>query len=247
MARTYEAPLWRDHVMSFSDPHRELEPLQDEVAAVAGALECLVEAGLLAGTAYDADRFGAHRAAVRENFEIPWTAITPRMQRLLYAVNAIRRPNVMVAVGILCGNTFISNAGAGVGPGAVYRPERSVGIEIRTEEADRARRNVATIDTDGVAEILGTDGIEWLRGFEGVVDLLYIDADGQGGKGKSIYREVVEAGMHALRAGSLVVAHNSVNSASELTDYLAFVRDPGRFRESVNIFIDDQGIEVSGV
>ena len=89
------------------------------------------------------------------------------------------------------------------------------------------------------------DGIEWLEKFDDTVDLLYVDADGRGGKGKSIYYEVVEAAMHALKPGSLVVTHNSVNSGSELTDFFSVVRDESKFRQSVNVFIDDQGIEVS--
>jgi predicted O-methyltransferase YrrM len=187
----------------------------------------------------------AHREAVRAKFDIPWTAITPRLQRALYAINAISRPRTMVAVGIFCGNTFISNAGAAVGPGACYRAERLVGIEIRTEEADRARRNVSAIDPDGQAEILGIDGLPWLREYRGTIDLLYLDADGTGGRGKSIYLDMVQAALPALRPGSLVLAHNSVNVHERLKDYLAYVRDPGHFRESVNVILDDQGLEVS--
>ena len=187
----------------------------------------------------------AHRAAVRENFDIPWTAITPRMQRLLYAVNAIAQPAVMVAVGVFCGNTFISNAGAAVGPGAYYQAERLVGLEIRPKEAERARRNVSAIDREGLAEVVSADGELWLRGYCGPIDLLYLDADGPPGRGKSIYLDMLEAAWPALHAGSIVLAHNSVNSARELADYLDYVRDPARFRESVNVVVDDQGLEVS--
>ena len=56
---------------------------------------------------------------------------------------------------------------------------------------------------------------------------------------------MVQAALHALRPGSLVLAHNSVNSARDLADYLAYMRDSGPFRESVNLVVDDQGLEVS--
>jgi len=245
MARAYEADGWRGHVMSFGDPHRSLEPLEREIAAVDGALACLVEEGVLDGASYDGAKFLAHRKAVREKFEIPWTAITPRMQRLLYVINAARRPQVLVAVGVFCGNTFISNAGAAIGPGACYRARRLVGIEIRPEEAARARRNVATVDAESLAEIVAADGIPWLAACEDPIDLLYIDADGGRGRGKSIYLDVLAAAEHALRPGSLVLAHNSVNSAADLVDYFAAVRDPSRFRTSVNAIVDDQGLEVT--
>ena len=42
-----------------------------------------------------------------------------------------------------------------------------------------------------------------------------------------------------------LVAHNSVNSADRLSDYLAFVRDPRHFRARVNVIIDGEGLEVS--
>ena len=231
--------------MEYKNPHRELELPEAEIEIVDTALDVLLTAGILGHKDYDGARFLAYREAVRNRYEIPWTAITPRMQRLIYAVNAIAQPRVMVAVGVFCGNTFSSNAGAAIGPGACYRAERLVGLEIRPEEADRARRNVATIDPEGQAEVLGEDGIPWVRNYEGAIDLLYLDADGPMGKGKSIYLDLVQAADQALRPGSLVLAHNSVNAAAKLVDYLAYVRDPNRFHASANMCVDGEGLEVS--
>ena len=118
LIRTYRSDDWNTYLMDYSDPHRELEPLDAELAMVNEALHVLHEAGVLPHTRYDPARMLAHRCAVAELFEIPWTAITPRMQRLLYAINAILQPQTMIAAGVFCGNTFISNAGAAVGPGA---------------------------------------------------------------------------------------------------------------------------------
>ncbi len=245
MARVHEADGSSRYVMDWRDPHRSLEPLEREIEVAAEALSAMVEAGVLPHDRYDGDLMLAHRAAVRRTFDIPWTAISPRMQRLLYAVGAIARPRVMVAVGIFCGNTFISNAASGVGPGACYRARRLVGLEIDPEEAERARRNCARIDPDGRAEVVAADGIPWLREFDERIDLLYLDADGSGGRGKAIYLDLVRAALHALRPGSLVLAHNSVNAAHDLAEYLEYVRDAANFRESMNIIIDDQGLEVS--
>ncbi|MBN1582292.1 MAG: hypothetical protein JXA89_16420 [Anaerolineae bacterium] len=248
MARVYEADDWRQYNMSWYDPHRQIEPLEREIEIVDEALGVLVQAGVLAHGRYDHDKMMAHRVAVRERFEIPWTAISPRMQRLMYAINAIAQPQVMVAIGIFCGNTFISNAGAAVGPGACYTARRLVGLEIRPREADRARRNVATLDEKNgpfPVEILGQDGLAWLLNLEETIDLLYLDADGPGGSSKSIYYDLLQAALHALRPGSLVLAHNSVNAAHSMTDYLEVVRNPACFSSSVNMIVDDQGIEVS--
>jgi len=245
MALTFEAPDWRTYQMVWHKPHQILEPVGREVAIVDEALTALVTAGILPNADYHLAKMAAHRSSVRDHFDIPWTAITPRAHRLLYAINAIVRPAVMVAVGIFCGNTFIANAGAAVGPGASYEARQLVGIEIRPQEAARARRNVASIDPDGRAEIVAADGGEWLREYDGEIDLLYLDADGPAGRGKSIYLDLLEDALPALRAGSIVIAHNSVNSAEDLADYLKLVRNSGQFSASVNVILDDQGLEVS--
>ncbi len=245
MSHIYEAAQWRQYEVKWHDPHREIEPLEREIKVVDGALATLVQAGILPRGDYDRAKMLAHRSAVRDNFDIPWTAISPRMQRLLYAINAIAQPQVMVAVGIFCGNTFISNAGAAIGPGACYQAQRMVGLEIRAKEADRARRNVLTIDHDRLAEIIAADGIPWLRDVTDPIGLLYLDADGPSGSGKSIYLHMLQAALHALRPGSLVLAHNSVNAARTMHDYLAYVRDSANFRSSANMVVDDQGLEVS--
>jgi predicted O-methyltransferase YrrM len=251
MTCEFQAEGWQRYAMNWYDPHRSLEPLEVEIQVIDHALAALVQAGVLPHAQYDGDKMLAHRHAVRERFDIPWTAVTPRMQRLLYAIGAIAQPKVMVAVGIFCGNTFISNAGAAIGPGAVYRAKHLVGIEIRPQEAARARRNVATIrmgeNGDTLVEILAVDGIPWLRDTAETIDLLYLDADGGPRGAKSIYYELLQAALHALRPGSLVLAHNSVNAARSMNDYLSHVRDPAHFRESVNVVVDDQGLEVSSL
>ena len=260
MAHEFQVAGWQRHVMNWYDPHQSLEPLDVEIEVIDRALDTLVQTGVLPHTQYDGDKMLAHRVGVRERFDIPWTAITPRMQRLLYAINAIAQPKVMVAVGIFCGNTFISNAGAAIGPGASYHAEHLVGLEIRPREADRARRNVAALvnghgggiagdrvltDDGTLVEILGDDGMIWLHEAKDPIDVLYLDADGPRGTGKSIYLDLLQTAEHVLRPGSLVLAHNSVNDARSLADYLQYVRDPAHFRESVNMFVDDQGLEVS--
>jgi predicted O-methyltransferase YrrM len=248
VAGIYEANDWQQYRMDWYEPHRKIEPLEREIVVVDEALATLVEAGAIPHAQYDRRKMLAHREGVRERFDIPWTAISPRMQRLLYAINAIVQPQVMVAVGIFCGNTFISNAGAAIGPGSCYQAKHLVGIEIRSREADRARRNVEALLTAGDAqttvEISADDGIPWLQRTKETIDLLYLDADGPDGT-KSIYLELLLAARHALHPGSVVLAHNSVNAARSLGDYLAYVRDPAHFRASVNLVVDDQGLEVS--
>jgi predicted O-methyltransferase YrrM len=242
---TYESESWDSYRMDYRHPHRSLEPLEKEIAVVEGALAALQRAGVLPHTSYDQAKLLAHRRAVAESFRIPWTAITPRMERLLYAINAIVQPRNMIAAGIFCGFTFISNAGAAVGPGACYQADKLIGIEIDPEEAARAERNVRRIDATGVARVIAADARELVTQFPEPIHLLYLDADGDAGRGKGIYLDILEAGYDRLPSGSVVLAHNSVNLAHPLRHYLPFVRDPQHFRASVNIVLDPEGLEVS--
>jgi len=245
MPQEYQQDDWRTYTIQYDDPFRSVEPVEREIAVVDGALAALQAAGILPHTTYDQARLLAHRAAVAELFEIPWTAITPRMQRLLYAINAIAQPQHMIAAGIFCGNTFISNAGAAVGPGACYTATALLGVEIVPAEAERAERNVRRIDPTGVARIIAADAVEFAAQYPFPIDLLYLDADGVGKRGKGVYLDIFEAAGDRLRPGTIILAHNSINCAPALADYLAYVRDPAHCRASINMMIDGEGLEVS--
>lgn len=245
MPRAFEAADWQSYKMDYAQPHRELEPPEREAAVVDAALAALHEAGVLPHTRYDPAKMLAHRKAVAELFEIPWTAITPRMQRLLYAINAIAQPANMIAAGVFCGNTFISNAGAGVGPGACYTARNLIGVEIKPSEAARAERNVRRLDPTGVARVVAADAIEVCRAFPEPIHLLYLDADGGPAVGKGIYLAILQAALDRLAPGAIVLAHNSVNAAARLQHCFAFVRDKANFTESVNVILDGEGLEVT--
>jgi len=247
VAREYRSADWNDYRMSYHQPHRELEPLEREVAVVDEALGALHAAGVLPHTRYDGERMLAHRRSVRERFEIPWTAITPRMQRLLYAINVIVQPATMIAAGVFCGNTFISNAGAAVGPGACYEAADLIGVEIKPDEAAQAERNVRRIDPTGTARVVADDALNVVAAAGDPIGLLYLDADGAGGRGKGIYLDILEAAMPRMAPGAVVCAHNSVNAGDRLAPYLDFVRDRAHCRASVNVVFDIEGLEVSAL
>ena len=226
MAETFQTDDYAAYRMDYHDPHRELEPPEREIQVVDQALTALHTAGVLPHTRYDHAKMLAHREAVRKLFEIPWTAISPRMQRLLYAISAVVQPQNMIAAGVFCGNTFISNAGAAVGPGACYQAKQLIGVEIDPESAALAERNVRRIDATGVARIVADDALNVVAGFDGPIHLLYLDADGTPEQGKGIYLDILRAAYDKMPPGAVVLAHNSLNCAERLRHYLAFVRDP---------------------
>ena len=88
MSISHEASDWRQYSMDYHCPHNELEPMEQEIAVVESALKVLHECDVLPNTEYDKDKMLAHRCLVRDAFDIPWTAISPRTQRLLYAISA---------------------------------------------------------------------------------------------------------------------------------------------------------------
>ncbi|MCP4643460.1 MAG: hypothetical protein GY851_23635 [bacterium] len=245
MSLAYQSADWQDYRMEYGDPHKELEPTTKEVDVVDQALRVLHKAGVLPHADYDHEKMVAHRNAVAEGFEIPWTAITPRMQRLLYAINAIAQPKTMVAAGVFCGNTFISNAGAAVGPGACYEAKNLIGVEIKADEAERAERNVRRLDPTGVARVVAADAVEFVRDLPDPIDLLYLDADGDKERGKGIYLNILNNCYERMPKGAITLAHNSVNAAERLHHYLGFVRDTANFSASVNVIFDIEGLEVS--
>lgn len=245
MASEYRSADWNTYKMDYRDPHRTLEPVAKEAAVTDAALALLVVQGILPHAHYDGDKLLAHRQAVAACFEIPWTAISHRVQRLLYAINAIKQPAIMIAAGVFCGNTFISNAGAAVGPGACYEARELLGVEIKPEEAARAERNVRKLDPTGVARVVAADAVDVARDHPGPIDLLYLDADGDQERGKGIYLEILQAAWDRMPPGAIILAHNSVNCAERLQHYLAWVRDPAHCRASVNVVIDGEGVEVS--
>jgi predicted O-methyltransferase YrrM len=247
VSEEYRSADWQQYRMNYRQPHNTLEPLECEIAVVDEALNRLRASKVLPHTEYDTEKMMAHRRAVTELFEIPWTAITPRMQRLLFAINAIVQPQRMIAAGVFCGNTFISNAGAAVGPGATYTARELLGVEIKPEEAGRAERNVRRIDPTGIARVIAADAVDVVAAYPHPIDLLYLDADGDHRRGKGIYLTILEVAYDKLHPGSVILAHNSVNCAERLQHYLSFVRDPAHMTASVNVIFDVEGLEVSVV
>jgi predicted O-methyltransferase YrrM len=245
VGRAFEAPDWDLYRMDVRRPFERLESIEREERVVGRALAALRDAGILANADYDARKFLAMRNAVKDAFEIPWTAITPRAQRLIYAINAIHRPGVMIAAGVFCGYTFICNAGAAAGPGAVYSARALVGLEIDPAEAARAEHNVRRIDPAGIAHIVAEDAVAFCAAWRESVDLLYLDVEDKHGRGKDLYLNIALQTWEKMPRGALLLAHNSVNSATELKGYLAYVRDTSNCRASMNVVLDGEGLEVS--
>jgi len=218
-------------------------PDADERGGIDDVVRRLREWGVLTGEGTcPHDSFEVLRKEVHERFKIPWTSITPAMERLLYAVAAVNQPRSIVAVGIFCGNTLIWNIGPACGPGKCYTAQHLVGVEVKPDRVDMARDNLAAIGVKEPVEVIAGDGHEILRGIDYPIDLLYLDCD-------CPYGPMLDAAYGRVPEGGLVIAHNTIHKgwAKQETskEYLALVRDASVFRESVSVEPDDMGIEVS--
>jgi len=203
------------------------------------------------GRDYDPSKFEALREAVRKNFRIPWTSITPPMERLLYAIAAIKRPRTIVGIGIYCGNTLVWNVGPACGSGRVYRADRLVGVDIDREAIELARENFRRIGAEEV-ELLAEDGHEFLERIDHPIELLYLDAYGplpgtNGPSTKLIYLTLLQRAYDKIPKGGLVIAHDTLPAwfVRSARKYLEFVRDKAHFQVSLSIEPDREGLEVS--
>ena len=106
----------------------------------------------------------------------------------------------------------------------------------QVERADRLILPGVGAFADAMANLRGLGLVEPIRGFA---------ASGRPFLGICLYLDILEAGYDRMKPGSLVLAHNSVNAASKLHHYLAFVRDPSHFQASVNVVLDPEGLEVT--
>ncbi|NOZ22601.1 MAG: hypothetical protein GXP25_16100 [Planctomycetes bacterium] len=218
-------------------------PKLDERGNIDEAVRQLQDWGVLVGKgACNHASFEALRKAVHEHFKVPWTSITPAMERLLYAICAVNRPRNIVAVGIFCGNTLIWNIGPACGPGKCYAAQRLVGIEVQPDRAGMARDNLQAIGVMDSVEVIAGDGHEILREIDYPIHLLYLDCD-------CPYKPMLDAAYDKVSEGGLVIAHNTIHKGwakqESSQEYLAHVRDTSVFRESVSVEPDDLGIEVS--
>jgi len=104
---------------------------------------------------------------------------------------------------------------------------------------------VRRVDPTGVARVVAADALDVVAELDDPIDLLYLDADGNKGQGKGIYLEILLAARDRMPAGSLVLAHNSVNGGDPVQPHLDYVRDPANCGTSLNIVFDPEGLEAT--
>ena len=244
MITEYRAADAFRYMAEYSKPFTRLESDAEEATVVGKVLNRMHRAGIISHHLYSEEAFCAHREKVWSLCNVPWSTITPRTQRLLYAINAIVRPQHMIAAGISYGYSFLANAGAAFQTAAGHEPSQAaIGVEIDVTLAGEAMRNVEKVDMSGASTIVAAEAAAYMGSSSQTIDLIYLDT-GEYDEKKS-YLEILQAAMGRCREGTVVLAHDSVRFSSELTGYLEWVRDSRHCIASMNVVVDRLGLEVS--
>jgi len=153
--------------------------------------------------------------------------------RVLVQVLRRTRPKRVLEVGTLVGYSAILMAKN------LDSDARLVTIEIDTEEAEIAKKNIAQANLAHIIQVIVGDAKKVIPRLRGKFDFVFIDAE------KTEYLDYLKAVESHLHKGSVVVADNAGRFAKEMKNYLTYVRSSGRY-ESRYRQIGDDGLEISG-
>ena len=197
-----------------------------------------------------ADQDRATQAALRQRYPDGFPAMSAREQadayaelyipvspeggRLLYTLIRASRPATVVEFGTSFGISTIYLAAAVRDNGT----GRVVSTELHPAKVVRARANLADAGLADVVTILAGDARETLADLPGPVGFVLLDGL------KNLYLPVLRQLEPRLAAGALVVADDTVSMAAQMTDYLAYVRDPANGYLSVS-FPESDGLEIT--
>ena len=169
-----------------------------------------------------------------EAYEQLYIPVSPEGGRLLYALIRASRPSTVVEFGTSFGISTIHLAAAVSDNGA----GRVVSTELNAAKVVRARANIAEAGLADQVNILEGDALETLAGLTTPVGFVLLDG------WKNLYLPVLRLLEPRLAPGALVVADDTISMTAQMTDYLAYVRDPGHGYLSI-AFPESDGLEIS--
>jgi predicted O-methyltransferase YrrM len=166
--------------------------------------------------------------------------VSPEGGRLLYTLVRASRPATVVEFGTSFGISTIhlaaavrDNAASDDNPAG-----RVISTELNAAKIAQARANLAEAGLADLVTILEGDALETLADLPGPVGFVLLDG------WKDLYLPVLRLLEPRLAPGALVVADDTVSMATQMTDYLSYVRDPARGYLSVS-FPESDGLEIT--
>jgi caffeoyl-CoA O-methyltransferase len=144
--------------------------------------------------------------------------IGPKRGLFLDEVVKDHNPRTILEVGTLVGYSAIRMA-------RLMRKEgRIICVEVNEEMAKVARSNIERAGLTDMIKVEVGDAKEILPALTDGLDMVFLDAV------KEEYISYLKSCERLLHQGSVVVADNVKSHASEVTDYLEYVRKSGKYR-----------------
>lgn len=142
------------------------------------------------------------------------------------------KPQHVLEVGTLIGYSAIL-MGKELGEGAEI-----VTIEIHRDEAELAGQNISRANLSAKVKIIAGNALEVIPTLQGPFDFAFIDAE------KNEYYEYLKLAEDKLHKGTVVFADNAGIFADQMSEYLDYVRNSGKYR-SRYVQVGDDGVEIS--
>jgi predicted O-methyltransferase YrrM len=158
--------------------------------------------------------------------------VGPERGKILVGLIHNCKPKRILEVGTLVGYSAILMAKE------LSSDAHLITIGINADETERARENVTRAGLSSTIEVITGDAIDVLPTLKGTFDMVFIDAD------KSEYMEYLRLVEHEVRRGGVIVADNAGTLASQMKDYLHYVRSSSKYH-SRYVPIGEDGLEIS--
>jgi predicted O-methyltransferase YrrM len=167
----------------------------------------------------------------------PLIIIGPKRGTILDDAILKYKPKTVVEIGTLVGYSAI-RMGRLIGPG------RITCLEVDEKIARVARENISRAGLEGVIDVRVGDARVLLPKLTGPFDMVFIDAE------KDQYLAYLRLAEPNIKKGGVVLADNVKRFASEMQDYLGYVRGSGKYEstyvESESSFDPDgDAVEIS--
>jgi predicted O-methyltransferase YrrM len=153
---------------------------------------------------------------------LPDINVSPNQGRLMQLLVATAGARRILEIGTLGGYSAIHLARALPEDGIL------ISLEIDEHHADVARNNLERAGLSGIVEVRVGDAHELLADLvEGPFDVVFIDADKEG------YPEYLDASLHLVRPGSLILGDNTIRGGTVLDPQEETARATREFNRKV--------------
>ncbi len=110
--------------------------------------------------------------------------------------------------------------------------------DIDEGRASQARKNFARAGVEDIITLVMGDAHETVKKLEGPIDILFLDAD------KSGYMDYMNQLVPKVRAGGLIIAHNTTNAGPQMQDYIKEITTNPNL-DTLFLHQDRQGLSVT--